>query len=202
LDRSSKQNLTGSKISLDIKGEYRISCDRQRVWEALNDPAVLQKCIPGCESLEMEGESHMRARIVAAIGPVKSKFDTRISLENLDPPQSYTLSGESKAGAAGFGRGSADVRLQETDTGTLLSYDAKFQVGGKLAQVGSRLVLGATRKMADDFFGNFSRALDSAATRTGTEDAASRGKGSVDRKTWTAVALAVLVLLIYWLLLR
>jgi hypothetical protein len=120
----------------------------------------------------------------------------------LNPPESYTLKGESKAGAAGFGRGSADVRLQETDDGTLLRYDAKFQVGGKLAQVGSRLVLGATRKMADDFFGNFSRELDSGATRIYADDAARRGKGGIDRKTWIAVGLASLVLLIYWFLLR
>lgn len=187
---------------MDIKGEYRIACDRRRVWEALNDPEVLKRCIPGCESLEMADASNMNARIVASIGPVKSKFDTRISIDNLHPPESYTLSGESKAGAAGFGRGSADVRLLETDDGTLLSYDAKFQVGGKLAQVGSRLVLGATRKLADDFFGNFSRELDSGATRIETDDTAPGRKGGIDRKTWIAVGMASLVLLIYWFLLR
>lgn len=185
---------------MDIKGEYRIACDRQRVWEALNDPEKLKKCIPGCESLEMADATNMQARIVASIGPVKSKFDTRISLDKLNPPESYTLSGESKAGAAGFGRGSAEVFLQETDDGTLLRYDAKFQVGGKLAQVGSRLVLGATRKLADDFFGNFSRELDSGATRVALDDIPA-GKGGIDRKTWIAVGLASLVLLICWLLL-
>lgn len=187
---------------MDIRGEYRIACERQRVWEALNDPKVLEKCIPGCESLEMTDATNMRARIIASIGPVKSTFDTKISLDKLNPPESYTLNGESKAGAAGFGRGSAEVRLQETEDGTLLSYDAKFQVGGKLAQVGSRLVLGATRKMADDFFGKFSRELDSGATRLDSLDAVPGGKGAIDRKTWIAVGMGTLVLLIYWLLLR
>ena len=186
---------------MDINGEYRIACDRQQVWEALNDPQMLKKCIPGCESLDMADATHMNARIVATIGPVKSKFDTRISLDKLNPPESYTLNGESKAGAAGFGKGSADVHLKETEDGTLLRYEAKFQVGGKLAQVGSRLVLGATRKLADEFFGNFSRELDSGATRLDLDEIP-RGKGGIDRKTRVAVALAALVLLIYWFLLR
>ena len=187
---------------MDIKGEYRIACQRQRVWDALNDPELLQKCIPGCESLEMESPTRLHARIVAAIGPVKSKFDTRISLENLDPPEGYTLSGESKAGAAGFGRGSAEVRLKVVDGGTLLSYDAKFQVGGKLAQIGSRLVLGATRKMADDFFGNFSRELDPQARRSDAESKPESSRSDIKQRTKIAVGLAIAALLIWWFLIR
>jgi carbon monoxide dehydrogenase subunit G len=188
---------------LDIRGEYQISCDRQKVWDGLNDPAVLRKCIPGCESLEMDGATSLRAKIVAAIGPVKSRFDTRITLDNLDPPTGYTLSGESKAGAAGFGRGSADVRLRDQDGGTLLSYDAKFQVGGRLAQVGSRLVLGATRKLADDFFGNFSRELDPGARRTGSPDSALHASPGIAPRIWMTVAsLLVAALLIWWFLIR
>jgi carbon monoxide dehydrogenase subunit G len=187
---------------LDIKGEYRISNNRQRVWEALNDPAVLRKCIPGCESLAMVGTTQMDARIVATIGPVKSKFDTRITLDNLNPPESYTLSGESKAGAAGFGRGSADVHLQEVDGGTLLTYSAKMQVGGKLAQVGSRLVLGATKKLADDFFGNFSRELDPVAVRGAPEIAIPVQSSSMMQRYWAIAGLATLALLIYWFLIR
>jgi carbon monoxide dehydrogenase subunit G len=184
---------------LDIQGEYQISRARAQVWAALNDPAVLQKCIPGCETLERESDTHLHAKIVAVIGPVKAKFDTKITLENLDPPAAYTLSGESKAGAAGFGRGSANVRLQEKDGGTLLRYDAKFQVGGKLAQVGSRLVLGATRKMADEFFGNFSRELDSDARRIDEKTSAG---SEISRRTWQAAGLALAVLLIWWFLIR
>ncbi len=187
---------------MDIKGEYQIACDRQRVWQALNDADVLARCIPGCESIEMQSPTSLNARIMASIGPVKSKFDTHITLENLNPPAGYTLTGESKGGPAGFGRGSADVRLEEKDGGTLLVYDAKFQVGGKLAQIGSRLVLGATRKMADDFFGNFSRELDPAARRVdAAEIATARGQGLAAR-TWLLAGLVLAALLIWWFLIR
>ncbi len=182
---------------MEIKGEYQIDSSREEVWLALNDPEMLRKCIPGCESLDRISDTEMTAQVMAAIGPVRARFNTRLSLENLNPPESYTLVGESKAGAAGFGRGSADVTLTENDGGTLLSYTADFRVGGKLAQVGSRLVLGVTRKTADDFFGNFSRELDPAAARV-DED----GAGRVNSKTWLAVAGAVTVLLIWWILLR
>lgn len=185
---------------MDIKGEYFIGTHRQRVWDALNDPEVLRRCIPGCESLEKLGDTAMQARVTAAIGPVKAKFNTQLKLENIDAPNSYTLSGESKAGAAGFGRGSADVTLTEQDGGTLLSYEADFKVGGKLAQVGSRLVVGATRKIADDFFSKFSRELDPGAQRLdGDIDTARPG---VPRKTWIALGAALVVLLIWWFLLR
>ncbi len=184
---------------MEIKGEYQIASRREDVYLALNDPEMLKKCIPGCESLEKISETELTATVMAAIGPVRARFNTKLSLENLNPPESYTLVGESKAGAAGFGRGSADVTLAETDGGTLLSYVADFKVGGKLAQVGSRLVVGATRKMADDFFGKFSRELDPGAQRV-DEDAADGG--ILTAKTWLAVAGAVIVLLIWWFLLR
>lgn len=183
---------------MEIKGEYRIASNRQAVWEALNDPEVLRKCIPGCESLEKQGDDSYRGKVAAAIGPVRARFDTTIRLENLNPPESYTLSGESKAGAAGFGRGSADVRLEERDGATLLSYSADFKVGGKLAQVGSRLVAGATRKTADEFFGCLSGTLDSGATRVGTAPAR-RPAGF--RQGYVVVAAIVLLLLISWILL-
>ncbi len=182
---------------MEIKGEYQIDSSREDVWRALNDPEMLRKCIPGCESLDRISDTELTAQVMAAIGPVRARFNTRLSLENLNPPESYTLVGESKAGAAGFGRGSADVTLTENDGGTLLSYTADFRVGGKLAQVGSRLVLGVTRKTADDFFGKFSRELDPAAARVDQD-----GAGRVNSKTWLAVAGAVTVLLIWWILLR
>ncbi len=162
------------------------------MWDALNDPAVLQRCIPGCESLEKQGENEYSGKVAAAIGPVRAKFDTRISLENLNPPESYTLSGETKAGAAGFGRGSAHVHLAEQDGATLLTYSADFKVGGKLAQVGSRLVLGATRKTADEFFGCFSRELDSGAVKVASAPAAEAGGQS---RKWVVAAVILVVLL-------
>jgi carbon monoxide dehydrogenase subunit G len=184
---------------MEIKGEYQIASSREDVWQALIDPKMLRKCIPGCESLEQISDTEFTATVMAAIGPVRARFNTRLSLENLNPPESYTLVGESKAGAAGFGRGSADVTLAGKDGGTLLSYAADFKVGGKLAQVGSRLVLGATKKTADDFFGTFSRELDPGAARVGADDA---GNGMRPSKLWLAIAGAIAALLIWWFLLR
>ncbi len=184
---------------MEIKGEYQIASSREDVYRALNDPEMLKKCIPGCESLEMISDTELAATVMAAIGPVRARFNTKITLANLNPPESYTLVGESKAGVAGFGRGSADVTLTENDDGTLLTYSADFKVGGKLAQVGSRLVVGATKKTADDFFGTFSRELDPAAERVEVDE---ESGGAVTSKTWLAVAGAVVVLLIWWFLLR
>jgi hypothetical protein len=184
---------------VDIKGEYRIANTRERVWLALNDPEVLQRCIPGCESLERVSDEEMRAKVMAAIGPVKSRFNTTLTLENLNPPASYRLVGVSKGGAAGFGKGAADVELVEDGAVTVLRYDAQFKVGGKLAQVGSRLVVGATKKTADDFFASFSRELDPGATKVEVEEVEPAGDG-LTRKTLLAVAGAVAVLVVLWLL--
>lgn len=185
---------------MEIKGEYQINVARETVWQALNDPAMLQKCIPGCEFLERTGDNEFAAKVTAAIGPVRARFNTALSITDSKPPESYRLVGESKGGAAGFGSGSALVRLVEKDGGTLLSYDADFKVGGKLAQVGSRLVLGATRKTADEFFGAFSKEIDPGAEKIEVEEAPS-GQAVVP-KTWLAIAAAVVVLLIWWFLLR
>lgn len=184
---------------MEVKGEYRIANSREQVWAALVDPNVLRDCIPGCESLDKISDSEFAAEIMAAIGPVRAKFNTRLTLENVQPPVSYTLVGSGKGGAAGFGRGSADVQLDETDSGTQLTYSADFKVGGKLAQVGSRLVLGATKKTADDFFGNLSRKLDPHAQRIEPEE--EEGEAIIS-KTWLALAAAVVALLIWWFLLR
>lgn len=140
---------------MDINGEFEIPASRQQVWEALNDPDVLAQCIPGCESIERTSDTEMLAKMKAKIGPVKARFESHIVLSNLNPPNSYTLSGEGKGGPAGFGKGSADVTLTENEGNTTLRYTAALQVGGKLAQVGSRLVGGAARKIADDFFTRF-----------------------------------------------
>ena len=185
---------------MELSGEFRIAAPRQAVWDALNDPAMLQKCIPGCESIEQISDTEFNAVVVAAIGPVKAKFKSGIALENLNPPSSYTLTGQSKAGAAGFGRGTADVSLEEDDGETRLTYTANFSVGGKLAQIGSRLVEGATKKIADDFFGRLADELgdrDMPAEMPYPESAAHTGK-----RTWIGIGAAVLVLLIWWFLLR
>src|SRR5690606_5410999 len=158
--------------AMDISGEYHIAAKREAVWAALNDPEMLKTCIQGCESLDQAGDNEFHGKVAAAIGPVRAKFNVVLRLENVVAPESYTLAGESKAGTVGFGRGSADVVLAEQDGGTLLKYSAEFKVGGKLAQVGSRLVVGATKKTADDFFGCLSSKLGAQAPGAGVEEAA------------------------------
>jgi carbon monoxide dehydrogenase subunit G len=144
---------------MDVMGEFRIPASRQEVWEALNDTDTLRASIPGCQSLERLSDTEFSARVLSKIGPVKAKFATKITLSNLNPPESYTLSGQGQGGVAGFAKGSADVTLLEEDNETILRYSARIQVGGKLAQVGSRLLKGAVRKLAEEFFGNFAGQL-------------------------------------------
>ena len=148
---------------MDLRGEYRIPADREAVWKALNDPDVLKACIPGCESLEMASPTELAATVVTKIGPVKAKFNGVVTLENLNPPESYTISGEGKGGAAGFAKGGADVHLSAEGAETVLNYEAKAQVGGKLAQLGSRLIDSTAKKLADEFFGNFSETVAAAS---------------------------------------
>jgi len=139
-----------------ITGTYELEADRQKVWEALNDPAVLRACIPGCESLDKTGENELTATVTAKVGPVKAKFNGSVELKDLNPPESYRIEGSGKGGAAGFAKGGADVRLDARDGGgTVLSYEVDAQVGGKLAQIGSRLIDGTAKKLADQFFSNF-----------------------------------------------
>ena len=144
---------------MDINGEFRIPASRERVWEALGDPQVLKECIPGCESMKRESEREFFAVIRSRIGPVNAKFDSRIELSRLVAPEGYTISGEGRGGAAGFGKGVAEVRLEGDGEETVLHYRAELQVGGKLAQIGSRLVAGATRKIVSAFFSRFAGLL-------------------------------------------
>ncbi len=141
---------------MDMTGEYRIPAPRQRVWEALNDPAILKAAIPGCEELNKVGDNELEARVKAKVGPVSATFTGKVTLNDLNPPESYRIAGEGKGGAAGYAKGGAEVNLAEDGAGTILRYSAKADVGGKLAQIGSRLIQGTAKKMADDFFGKFS----------------------------------------------
>ncbi len=136
-------------------GEYEIAAPRAKVWAALNDPDVLRVCITGCQSLEATGEHAFEATVKAKVGPVSATFRGAVELQDLNPPESYTLAGSGKGGAAGFASGEARVRLTDRGAVTLLSYDLDAKVGGKLAQIGSRLVDGTARKMADEFFAAF-----------------------------------------------
>jgi uncharacterized protein len=140
---------------MDMTGQYRIAAPREAVWRALNDPAVLGQCIPGCESIERTAANEFTARVVAKVGPVKAGFGGKVTLSDLDPPNGYTISGEGQGGAAGFAKGEAKVKLTDDGPGTLLNYEVHASVGGKLAQIGSRLIDGTARKMAEDFFARF-----------------------------------------------
>ncbi len=140
---------------MEMSGEELIEVPQQRVWEALNDPDILRRCITGCDTVERISGEEFKVVLTAAIGPVKAKFSGKLLLRDVVPPESYTLSFEGSGGVAGFGKGSAHVRLSPEGASTRLSYEAKAQVGGKLAQVGSRLIDGVSRKMAEEFFAKF-----------------------------------------------
>lgn len=141
---------------MDMNGSERIEASIEAVWRALNDPEVLKQAIPGCESLEMTSDTQMSAKVVLKIGPIKAKFEGAVELQNLNPPRSYTISGEGKGGIAGFAKGGADVSLEEDGPGaTILNYTVKAEVGGKIAQLGSRLIDSTAKKLAAEFFSKF-----------------------------------------------
>jgi hypothetical protein len=148
---------------MEMTGERRIPAPRQQVWEALNDPEVLQASIPGCESVERVGDDQFQAKVALKLGPMSAKFGGKVKLENLNPPASYTISGEGNGGAMGFAKGGADVALEEVGpTETLLTYNVKAQVGGKMAQLGGRLIDSTAKQMADQFFNRFAAHLTPA----------------------------------------
>ena len=140
---------------MEMTGEQIIPLPQQQVWEALNDPAVLKDCIAGCDLMEKISDTEYKVGMVVAVGPVKARFTGKLLLQDLDPPNSYALAFEGSGGVAGFGKGTAHVSLLPEGSGTRLSYTARASVGGKLAQIGSRLIDGVARKMADDFFARF-----------------------------------------------
>ena len=145
---------------MEQSGEHRILAEQSVVWQALNDPAVLARCIDGCQSMERREDGAYVAAVKAKVGPVKATFQANLILANLNPPESYVLHADIKGGGAGFGKGSANVFLDADGAATVLRYELNAKVGGKLAQVGARLINGATRKMADDFFSAFCKALN------------------------------------------
>jgi carbon monoxide dehydrogenase subunit G len=148
---------------MDMTGEHQIRAPRPVVWAALNDPEVLKQSIAGCEELTKTSDTEFQAQVTAKVGPVKAKFSGKVTLSDLDPPNGYTISGEGSGGAAGFAKGGAKVALEDAPGGTLLKYEVHAQIGGKLAQIGSRLVDGAARKMADEFFASFGAVVEAKA---------------------------------------
>ena len=147
---------------MELKGSQVIAADRATVWAHLNNPETLKACIPGCEDLTGSPEEGFEAVVKQKVGPVKATFKGAVSLSNINAPESYTLSGEGKGGVAGFAKGAADVSLTEVEDGTELTYSVDAKVGGKLAQLGSRIIDGFARKMADQFFVTFKDTVEGA----------------------------------------
>lgn len=145
----------GEPTDMEMSGEQRILADRQTVWNALNDPEILRRCIPGCQELVKESETAMTALAVVKVGPISARFHGRVTLSELDPPNGYRISGEGQGGVAGHARGGALVRLTDDGDGTLLTYDVSAQIGGKLAQLGGRMIDATARSMAGAFFRQF-----------------------------------------------
>jgi carbon monoxide dehydrogenase subunit G len=200
---------------MEIKGEYRIAAPREKVFAALNDPAILQACIPGCESLEKTSDTEMTAKVRLRIGPVSASFTGKVMLSDLDPPNGYRISGEGQGGAAGFAKGGAVVTLREDAGDTVLTYNVDAQVGGKIAQVGARLIDGTAKKLADEFFGKFATmvggpppaAVDAAAppptgtiapppTGTAAPPSAATAKGY---KHWLIIGGGIVILVLVFL---
>ena len=150
-------------MAMTMSGEYQLAVPREVVWEKLNDPATLKACIPGCEELDKLSDTEFQAVATTKIGPVKARFKGKVTLSDIDPPSGYKISGQGDGGVAGFARGGATVKLEPKDGGTLLSYAVEAQIGGKLAQIGQRLVNGAAKKIADEFFENFATAVSPKA---------------------------------------
>jgi len=156
-------------MAMTMTGEVDLPATKQVVWEALNDPEILKACIPGCQSLEKVGDNSLQAVAKVKVGPVAATFKGKVDLLDLDPPNGYRISGEGEGGVAGFAKGGATVKLSDMPGGTKLAYDVEAQVGGKLAQLGARLIDGVAKKMADQFFTDFATAV---AKQQGVEPAA------------------------------
>ena len=151
-------------MAMSMTGEVKLPADKATVWAKLNDPEVLKACIPGCQELVKESDTAFSAVAKLAIGPVKATFKGKVTLSDIDAPNGYTISGEGQGGIAGFAKGGAKVHLSDAEGGgTILSYDVQANVGGKIAQLGSRLIDGVAKKMSDAFFAGFAKAVEAQA---------------------------------------
>jgi uncharacterized protein len=185
---------------MEMKGEQLIAAPQQAVWDALNDPAVLKACVPGCESIEKSGDNEYQVLMVARVGPVSAKFKGRLALSDINPPSSYSISFEGQGGAAGFAKGSAQVKLSSEAAHTKLSYEVKANVGGKLAQIGSRLVDAAAKKVADDFFKNFNEKAASLQHPNSEAHEEDHGVSDTTLRLFAAGALLVFGISMYFFL--
>lgn len=184
---------------MKMTGEYRISAPRQAVWDALNDPEILKQCIPGCEELARTDDGGFEAKVTAKVGPVRAKFGGKVELSDMDPPNGYTISGQGTGGAAGFAKGGAKVSLVEDGGETVLSYSVDASVGGKLAQIGSRLIDATSKKMAGDFFAKFAELVGSDApvgAESPAKPADAATAGGLPAYIWVGGIIAIVVILL------
>ena len=185
---------------MDMTGEALIAAPRERGYEALNDLDILKRSIPGCEEIEKTSDTEMTAKVTIKIGPVKARFSGQVTLSDLNPPEGYTISGQGKGGAAGFAKGGAKVRLEASGSDTVLHYEVQAEVGGKLAQLGGRLIDGTAKRLAEQFFTSFGAivgAPDNDDKAGGTEASSATGTGhnrqSGSRLRWMGWGAAVVV---------
>ena len=196
---------------MDMTGEYRIPAHREAVWKALNDPEVLKRCIPGCDELEKKSDTEFAAKVTAKVGPVKAKFGGNVQMSDLDPPNGYTISGEGTGGAAGFAKGGAKVALVEDGGATVLTYTVNATVGGKLAQIGSRLIDSTAKKMANEFFAKFAEIVGGAAeeavpvappaaapAEAAAPASATEGKKGIPTAAWVIGVIVILAALMWF----
>ncbi len=166
---------------MQMQGQRSINASREAVWRALNDAEVLKACIPGCDELEKTSGTTFEASVVQKVGPMKARFKGSVELSDIVRGERYTITGEGKGGAAGFAKGGATVHLSDDEQGTLLVYEAEAKVGGKLAQLGARLIDGFAKKMANDFFTRFQEAVEGPAEEpSGESSGESSGEPEVE----------------------
>jgi uncharacterized protein len=197
--------------TMDMTGEYRIAATRQKVWEALNDVDVLKQCIPGCETITKTSPTEMTATVRAKVGPVSARFGGKVTLSDLDPPNGYRISGEGTGGPAGFAKGGATVKLTDDGDATKLSYVVEANVGGKLAQIGSRLIDATARQMAEQFFAKFAAtvaasvspaapgpATGMATTPKPAAPPPQAASGRLPPMLWVTILAAAVIVLLYF----
>jgi len=198
---------------MNLSGEYRLPLPRTVVWDGLNNPEILKQCIPGCEELTKTEDNGFAAKVGLKIGPMTARFTGKVTLSDIDPPNGYKIAGEGQGGVAGFGKGSAIVKLAEDgEGGTILTYTADSQVGGKMAQLGSRLIDATAKKLADEFFGKFSAIVAPPAAaaeapapatseRPQTPEISAPQTGGLPQSVWIA-ALVAAIAAVLWMVLR
>tara|TARA_B100000614_G_scaffold144299_1_gene128360 strand:- start:869 stop:1435 length:567 start_codon:yes stop_codon:yes gene_type:complete len=184
---------------MKMNGEKVINASKQDVWDALNNPEKLKLAIPGAETVEKKDDNNLTATVKTKIGPISAKFTGNIILTNVNPPNSYTLTGEGTGGAAGFAKGSANVELLDVDDGTLLKYNVDANVGGKLAQIGQRLIETTANKLADDFFGKFNEILNPEIDKSEDSVIIDEKSKGLSQTTWITILVILTSLsLLFW----